>query len=205
MLRTSFLVVSLLAASAQSFEPAKFMSGGIEGIPYRSFAAGMVVLEVSVNAQGRVTGARTLEAVEPFTDVMTSSVRGWSFEPARENRVRTESRVLVMGFFRPAMLLPPAPDGFREPDAEPSEDVPFPLSIDVPPYPPNAIGSHYVLVEIEVGEGGSVTSAQVRSPTSGFDSAAVDAARGWKFQPASRDGRPAPTLAYLIVAFRQPA
>ncbi len=205
MVRTSFLVAGLLAMSAQSFEPAKFMGGAMEAIPYRSFAAGLVVLEVSVNAQGRVTDARTLEAVEPFTDVMTSSVQGWSFEPARENRVRVESRVLVMGFFRPAMLLPPAPEGFREPDAQPSEDVPFPTSVDVPPYPPNAMGSHYVLVELEVGEAGSVTSAQVRSPTSGFDSAAVDAARGWKFQPARRGGRPVPTLAYLIVAFRQPA
>ncbi len=204
MVRTSFLFLGLLAVSAQSFEPAKFTSGGIQGIPWNSRAAGLVILEVSVNAQGRVTDARTIEAVEPFTGVMSGSVRNWSFNAARENRVRVESRVLVMGFFRPAMLLPPAPEGHKSPDAEPSEEIPFPTSVAVPPYPPNAIGSAYVLVEMEVGESGSVTSARVVSETSGFDSAALDAARDWKFRPANRSGGPVPSVAYLVVAFRQP-
>jgi TonB family protein len=116
-----------------------------------------------------------------------------------------ESRVLVAGLFRPAMLLPPAPEGFETPDAPPSEEIPYPTSVAIPPYPPNALGSHYVLVEVEVGEAGSVTAARVVSRTSGFDSAALDASREWRFRPAKRAGRPVPTVAYLLFAFRQPA
>jgi TonB family protein len=204
MLKTPFFLLVLLAVAAQSYEPAKLVGGGVQGIPFNARAAGLVILEVSVNAQGRVTDARTIEAVEPFTRIMAQSVRGWRFDAARENRVRVDSRVLVMGFFRPAMLLPPAPDGHKSPDAEPSEEVPFPTSVTVPPYPPNAIGSAYVLVEVEVGQSGSVTSARVVTETSGFDSAALDAARGWQFRPAQRGGGSVSSLAYLVVAFRQP-
>jgi TonB family protein len=90
-------------------------------------------------------------------------------------------------------------------DAQPSDDIPFPTSLEVPNYPPNAIGSAYVLVEVEVGESGSVSSAKTIGETTGFDSAALQAARAWTFRPASRDGRLVSAFAYLVFAFRQPA
>lgn len=204
MLRSSFFLLAFLAGSLQVFEPARFANGEVVGIPYRSQAAGLVAMEVSVNAQGGVTDSRTLESVDPFTNVMKESVSNWRFIPARDNRVRIESRVLVMGFFRPAMLLPAAPKGFKAAGAEASEDVPFPLTVEVPPYPPNASGSAYVVLELEVAENGSVASTRVCSPQTGFDQAALDAARNWQFRPARRNSNPTSSKAVLVVAFREP-
>ena len=204
MLRVACLVIGLATIQIYSYEPAKLASGPVKGIPYRTRAAGLVLFELGVDAQGRVVESRAIQDVAPFTEVVEGSVPSWRFEPARVNRQRAESRVLVAGLFRPAMLQFPMPEVLKSPDAEPSEEIPFPTSFEVPPYPPNAIGSAYVLVEVEVGERGEVKAAEVRSPTSGFDDAALQASRDWKFRPASREGRPVTAKAYIIFAFRQP-
>lgn len=199
------LVLALLmVARIHSYEPARLTSGPVKGIPYQTRAAGLVLFELVVDAQGRVTESRVIQDVAPFTEVVKGSVAAWRFDPARVNRQRARSRVLVAGLFRPAALLFTMPEVLKSPDAQPSEEIPFPTSFEVPPYPPNAIGSAYVLVEVEVGERGEVKAADVRGPSSGFDDAALQAAREWKFRAANREGRPVPARAYLIFAFRQP-
>ncbi len=187
-----------------SYDPARLESGSVAAIPYQTRAAGIVLFELVVDPQGNVTETRIIQDLAPFTRVVKESVNAWRFDPARVNRKRAKSRVLVAGLFRPAMLHFPMPKAVRAPDAQPSEEVPFPTSFKVPPYPPNAIGSAYVLVEVEVGKDGTVNSTEVHGPSSGFDDAALQAASAWSFRPASREGRPVPARAYLIFAFRQP-
>jgi TonB family protein len=205
MVRVFVLVLVLVIPQIRSYDPAKLVSGPVEGIPYRTHAAGLVLVELAVDAQGRVTDSRIIQDVEPFTDVVRQSVTSWRFDPARVNRQRAESRVLVAGLFRPAMLQFQMPEVRKSPDAKPSEEIPFPTSFEVPPYPPNAIGSKYVVVEVDVGESGTVNSVTVHGESSGFDSAALQAARDWKFRPASLEGSPVAARAYIIFAFRQPS
>ena len=206
MLRTTiFLLAGLTTVAAQRFEPARATSVSVQAIPYRTAAAAIVGVELTVDARGRVADVRSLVDVEPFTDVLRNSVRSWSFDAARGGGQRAESHVLVAGVFRPAMLMFPRPDVPKQVDAQPSDDIPFPTSVEVPNYPPNAIGSAYVLVEVEVGESGSVTSTKTMGQTTGFDDAALQAARGWTFRPARQDGRSVSGFAYLVFAFRQPA
>jgi TonB family protein len=102
------------------------------------------------------------------------------------------------------MLLFPEPDIKALPTSASSEAIPLPTGIAVPPYPPNAIGAAYVLVEVELGEDGMTRTAKVASPTTGFDNAALDAARDWTFSPALFDGREVPARVYIVFAFRQP-
>jgi TonB family protein len=196
------LAVSLTAT--QAFEPARAERVSMRGIPFNTAAAGVVLTEVTVDARGLVSDVRVLQDLAPFTEVMRSSVRGWTFAAAREGGQRVESHVLVAGLFRPAMLMFPAPDAVRTPEGAPSEDTPLPAGLAVPPYPPNAIGNGYVVTEIEIDENGSVLSARTLSPTSGFDDAALSAAREWTFRPANRGGTPVPVFAYLVFGFRQP-
>jgi TonB family protein len=205
MLRTTILAVAIVTTLVQRFEPARVTSAQVGEIPYRTAAAAVVGVEVTVDSRGLVTNVRDLVAVEPFTDVLRSSATRWTFDAARGGGQRVESHILVAGVFRPAMLMFPRPDVPKSVDAQPSDDIPFPTSLEVPNYPPNAIGSAYVLVEVEVGESGSVSSAKTIGETTGFDSAALQAARAWTFRPASRDGRPVSAFAYLVFAFRQPA
>ena len=205
MLRTTiFLLAIATPVLAQRFEPARATSANVQAIPYRTAAAAIVGVELTVDARGRVADVRSLVDVEPFTDVLRNSVRSWSFDAARGGGQRVESHVLVAGVFRPAMLMFPRPDVPKQVDAQPSDDIPFPTSVEVPNYPPNAIGSAYVLVEVEVGESGSVTSTKTMGPTTGFDDAALQAARAWTFRPARQDGRSVSGFVYLVFAFRQP-
>ena len=192
----------LLSVPASTFEPARLESGPVDSIPYRTAAAGIVLADVSLNERGGVTDVRILKDVEPFTEVIQQSVQRWRFAPARDKGRMVATHVLVAGLFRPAMLLFPAPKIDIRPD--PSSNVPFPTGVAVPPYPPNAVGSAYVLVEVKLSEDGTHEDARIISPKTGFDSAALDAARGWSFNPAMRENKPVPAYAYLLFLFRQP-
>ena len=204
MLRTTIFFLAMVVTATQRFEPARVASAQIGEIPYRTAAAAVVGVELTVDARGSVTNVRDLVDVEPFTGVLRDSASRWTFNPARGGNQRVDSHVLVAGVFRPAMLMFPKPDAPREVDAQPSDEVPFPTSLEVPNYPPNAIGSAYVLVEVEVGDTGSVMSAKTITESSGFDGAALQAARAWTFRAASHEGRPAPGFVYIVFAFRQP-
>ncbi len=195
-----FVAVALVAA----FEPARLERGSVEGIPYGAAAAGLVLVDVSVDGRGRVTDSRTIQDLAPFTDVVRRSVEGWEFRPSRENGVSTASRVLVAGLFRPAMLLFPAPESPTLPPPSAEADVALPTSIAVPPYPPNAIGSIAALVEVSLTEQGQVSDVRLVGDAPGFADAALSAARSWRFRPATLRGRPHPSRAYLIFVFRQP-
>ena len=67
--------------------------------------AGMVLLELTGDERGLVRRSRPVHDVAPFTDLVRESAMSWRFDPARENRSRTESRVLVIGLYRPPAVL----------------------------------------------------------------------------------------------------
>ena len=204
MVKGLFSVIAVSVAASQSYEPARAERVVMEGTPVNTAAAGVVLAELTVDARGLVTDTNILQALDPYTGVVQSSVRNWSFAAARDGGVRTDSHVLVACLFRPAMLMFPAPDRIRTPEGTASEDTPLPKGMAVPPYPPNAVGGAYVVTELEVDENGTVRSVKVVSPPSGFDDSALSTARQWSFSPAERDGAGVPSFVYLIFGFRQP-
>jgi hypothetical protein len=61
----------------------------------------------------------------------------------------------------------------------------------LPPFPANITVSQPGVLEVLIDERGLVVSVSMRVPVSPrYDRAAVDAARGWKYQPAMLDGVP---------------
>ncbi len=198
---------------ATDFEPARFLSGDLPAQPLMVVGRGQVLLELHLDAAGSVTNVVPLRSTPPFTDLLANAAREWQFTPARETDgeppalVAIETRVLVAGLFRPPTTYDtPSRGEVPEDVASASEEVPFPTTIAPPLYPPTApphLGA-VVLVEVEVGEDGTVdNSRSIRSP-GGFESVSTDAARQWKFRPARRAGSPVRSFAYIVFGFRDP-
>ncbi len=114
-----------------------------------------------------------------------------------------ESRVLVVGVFRPR-ILPSAPVGEPTPDiATASEEIPYPTVVAVPLHPPDVLAGGVVLVEARIGEDGSVEEVAVIGHGFGLGWAAAEAVRQWQFRSASLDGQAAPSFVYVAVGFRR--
>jgi TonB family protein len=91
----------------------------------------------------------------------------------------------------------PARDGAKGGTAQGSADVhdlqrvTAPVALDTAvAYPPDAEGDAEVVLEITVGTDGHVGDASVISGPPRFATATIDAALHWRFEPATREGRP---------------
>ncbi|MSP55611.1 MAG: TonB family protein [Myxococcales bacterium] len=135
--------------------------------------------------------------------------------------------LLALCLWSPSALAeePPAPEAAPQPAPEPAsvpapaasaEGVPEAVPVGTPTlpvllsqlpgtYPPAALAQGKeasVLLELDVGETGVVRGARVLEPAGdGFDEAAVQASRGFVFQPA-RDELGAPTEARIQYRYR---
>jgi TonB family protein len=180
-----------------------------------SVGGGEVVLEVTVDRGGRVTAVKSLRTTPPFTDLVTGAVKQWQFTPGRElvklsptdnapAAAAIESKVVVAAVFRrPAIYAPTVGQGPTD-VAGPSLEVAFPVTLVEPPHPPNAFGAGVVLVELRVDRDGSVADAAVVGSAPAHDSAALTAARAWKFRPARFKGETVETRAYILFGFPVP-
>jgi TonB family protein len=197
-------VLALLApasAAQDAFVPPSLQSARIEGAPWSVQAGGIAAFDVALDERGTVRSASLVQDVAPYAALLGQALPAWSFAPAREGGRAVESRVLVIGFFRPPMLNFPAPERPRYKDVQAPPEIPWPTEVGVPPYPPNVLGDGRVLVEADVSAEGAVTSTRVVWPGTPFDSAADQATRAWKFRPASRAGRAVPARVFLLFSF----
>jgi len=200
--RAAFVLSVMLSAPVYAQNtPPRLLSAPVPASPLGAQSGGIAALDVTVNASGAVTAAETVQDFAPFGDLIREAVRGWHFEPAREQGRTVPRHVLVLGFFRPPELAVIAPSQPRYKDTTAPPELPWPTAITVPPYPPNALGSGKVVLEVDVSEEGKVTNARVLNPGSPFDGAATGAARGWTFRPASLGGRAAAARAFFIFSF----
>ncbi len=193
-----------LVVLAAAFQPAALLGFQIDGIPYGVRAAGVVMIDVGVDAQGMAGDSKILQDVAPFTGLIQNRLPGWKFQPASQDGTAVPSRVLVIGVFRPAMLNFPAPPKPRLPAPDPQSAVPIPTGISVPPYPPNAMNDAGVMVEVQLDDQGAVQDARVLDGIAPFSDISMTTARQWTFQPARRNGRGVPARVYMFFSFRQP-
>jgi TonB family protein len=161
------------------------------------------VLELRITASGIVREAIVVDDSPPFTEALTKVVRLWEFEPASFDGEPRESRISVVGVFRAPTLLGGAPPAPRR-TASPSPSIAYPTSTVTPAYPPQALESGVVMMEAEVDENGAVADVQILGVGEGFAAVAVEAARKFRFRPATSDGRPVRSHAILVFGFPQP-
>ena len=219
------VALSLVAAQALSvfvsaqgaFSPARYRGGPLSELPVLAVGGGQVFLEVSVDPDGRVTAVKTLRTTPGFTDLVGRAVRGWQFLPAEVEvdpqpgkpptprpRQRIASKVLVAAAFRPPVLIGPTLGEVPKDVASESDETPFPLTTSMPPFPPLALFSGVVLVEVQVNPNGAVGGATVVRSFPPFDDVAQAAARQWSFRPARVRGMSVSTRAYIMFGFQPP-
>src|SRR5262249_36941411 len=155
-------------AAPEDVSPARFLDGPIPRIPANLIVAGggQVFVELTVGSDGLVTEARELRSTTPFTSLVVGAVGGWRFRPAEEQieqapqspRVHrpVASKVLVAGVFRPPAIYGPTVGAPPKDVGSPSDEIPFPASIPVPPFPQTGFTSGVVLVEAQVSPTGGV-------------------------------------------------
>jgi TonB family protein len=195
--------VLALAAVVLAAQPstARFRAGALPPLPSAGVGGGEVVLELAIEPTGAVGEIRTLRDTPPYTEALRAAVAGWTFEPARgASGEPTGSRVLVAASYRPPTLIGPAAGEPPRDVAPGSPEVPFPTAVTPALYPPTAQGDGQVLAEALVGSDGTPTAVHVVQGAGGFNAAALQAARQWRFRPAAGASR-----VYLVFGFRQPA
>jgi hypothetical protein len=218
-LSTLALAAALIAAAATAMDArqadtsARLRIGQPPAPSPEAFGGGEVVLEASVDANGIVTRVVPLRVTPPFTEPLINAVYGWQFEPASSRRdgVRTAvaGSVLVAAVFRPKTLYAaPAPGAVPQTLVDPSPALPRPESLVMPAYPPNAyapnpMGDEFVVVEIEMTRFAAARGYRVVGTPTGFDSAALDAVRAWRFAPP-RAADAERLFVYAVVGFRVP-
>jgi TonB family protein len=192
-------------AAAQVFLPARLRTGSAElPVPPHVVAGGEVLLEVAVGGDGAVAHVTTLRDTPPFTDMLRRAVEGWRFEAATEDGRARAWPILVAGIFRPPALAGPVAGTPPRDLVQPCGELPVPVALIVPPYPPAALGDGHVLIEATVGSDGTVEDARFVEGAAPFAQAALGAARETRFRPACRQGRPLAVAVYLVFGFRSP-
>ena len=193
------VAVVVAGLSAQPVSPL-WKLGTLPSLPGVSVGSGEVLLEVPIDAGGRVGTIRTLRDSPPYTEALRSAVTNWIFEPARDSAGKPAAGVvLVAGSYRPATVIGPALGEAPRDVAVAGTGVPVPLTTVPANYPPLARGDASVLVEITLGADGTGTPRVVRGAP-GFDDAALQSARAWQFRPTAEGGR-----VYVVYGFRRPA
>jgi outer membrane biosynthesis protein TonB len=201
------LVVTLADASAQTTAPRLRESRLPAQMPY-AVGGGEVMLELLVDASGAVSRVEPLRVTPPYTEQLIDAATTWKFDVARapaDKRTAAVAPVLVVAVIRPpASYSGPSLGTPPQTLNRPSSLLPQVAAVTTPPYPPLALGSGMVLVELEMNRRAELRGYRVVSPPSGFDNAALDAVRSWRFVAPDAPDTPERFFVYAVLGFREP-
>ena len=191
----AMLVCSALPSLAQApFNPPTVTSASEIPYPIHSIADGVVVLDVSLDNKGAVTGSAVARDIPSLTSPATSAIQSWKFKLA-SGQSKTEPSVMrVAVVFRPRSYLAAAPAFTAilseiDPNRADQRYVPPGIvSVTYPQYPINAAAPGTVVVQVTVGKSGAIQRTKVVRDLPPFTQFAISAANKWHFQAATLDG-----------------
>ena len=194
-------------AQAKLMEPPRLREARVPGQPVSPIGGGEVVLELTVNAKGAVSGVRRLRTTPPYTEFLADAVAQWQFDPAiaafDKNEVAVDAPALVIGVFRPPTVYAGPSAGSPPQLLGPSaRSLPQVSSLVMPNYSPTSVGDGLVVVEIEMSGRAEPREYHIITAASGFDSAALTAVKGWRFTPPANG--PPKLYVYAVLGFRSP-
>ena len=201
------------AAYAQplKFTPPRLLKAELPMLPAPTIVGGgEVLIEATVDRTGALTRPIILRGTPPYTQMVLDAAATWRFEPARvagpDGVETTVDMPVAIGAVYRAPILMNAPTIGEPPKdwSKPSGDVAYPISIEMPNYPPQARNGGVVLLEVALDEAGAVSETRGIASTGGFESAAHEALAKWRFRGGTYRARPVPSTAFVVFGFRPP-
>ena len=187
---------------AVEFEPPRLQRSAPVAHSLNIVASSWVTMDLEIDAKGRVR-VRALEGLKPFQDMALASVRQWAFTPARTEQP-VESRASVVFLFRPRDLFAGAAPQLPKPSSSHADRPPLPLRLSDPGYPKTSVGEGAVVLELRVGQTGTVESVQAVTTVAGLTEFTEKAVRTWRFDPAMRKGKAVPGTTIAVVFYLRP-
>lgn len=187
-----------------TFVPARVASASDTQFPLQVVADGIVVFNVALNAQGKITNISTLRDVPGLTDVAGSSLHSWKFSPSSSDGTHEASQILVAFVFRHAVKTWNPPPFTPVPPSNTASGYGAPgiSSAVYSEYPISTIAAGAVVLQVRVRPDGSTGDVKVVRPIAGgFLKLAIQAARQWTFQAATMDGAAVPSNIAIAFVF----
>lgn len=168
---------------------------------------GVVILDATIDAQGNVTHVavdpRGTTAPATLQDAAMRAAKGWRYAPGHKDGKAVGGVLRIPVNFS---LTGVGPDADRS-SSLPSVDVQY-KNRNPPAYPADALKRREqgnVVLDISVDATGKVTGVQVdkhgTDAPAELQTAAIAAARQWKFNPGRRNGKPAAGMVQVPVNF----
>jgi TonB family protein len=175
--------------------PASAKDAGIQGV---------VILEVSIGKDGKVTAAKVLRSIPQLDQAAIDAVKQWEYTPTLKNGVPVPVSMTVTVSFKLAQS--PAAGGAAVPRVGGAKMSAPTKVVDVKAVYPEAAREARiqgaVILELSIGKDGKVTAAKVLRSIPELDQAAIDAATQWEFTPTLKDGVPVAVVMAVTVNFK---
>lgn len=190
---------------AAEFVPAHLVAAWPIEYPIRSVAAGVVVLEIAIDDNGKVVDAIARRDIPSLTAAALLSVKHWEYKAALRDGEPVWSRATVAVMFGPPITpgpieLPPLASDFRAQRHRYPPEPPDLVSVFSPAYPTAYIGiDQGVVFSVTVGVDGTIESSEAVHGVKGLTGSLVEALKRWQFQAAKYDGKP--IVASLAIGF----
>jgi TonB family protein len=173
------------------------------------FQGGVVVLDLSLDAEGHISASKVLRDIASLTPVATSSVQSWKFNPAFEKGTKRPSEMRVAFVFLEGLsgrrtFIPVIPDADSRPNERPTYIPPEIVSVAYPEYRLVAAGSGAVVLQVHVDDEGKIGYVEVIREMPRFTLLALNAAQKWQFQPATLNGKPIFSNVAIVFVFWPP-
>jgi len=88
------------------YVPAGIVSFAYPDYPANSVAWGSVIVQITVNSEGRMENAEVLRGMAPFTDLAVDALRNWRFQAATLNGKPVSSQLPIAFIFQTPVSLP---------------------------------------------------------------------------------------------------
>jgi TonB family protein len=210
LLLALILVFANPCCAQQQFNEPKLANAGEVVHPFNSAAYGTVAMDVLVARSGRVKSVRVTRDVRSLTSEAVREVRAWTFKPATIGGAPTESDAAVVLVFNPPFYnpsqhtLPPETHRSDETGGESSFSPPQLMEVIYPQYPIRSIERGTVVLEVEVDSSGGVGMVRVVRGIQTLTAGAIQAARAWKFLPATMDNKNMRSTVTVAILFTLP-
>jgi len=195
---------------AAEFVPAHLVAAWPIEYPIRSVAAGVVVLELLIDDNGKVVDAIARRDIPSLTEAAVAGVKHWEYKAAMRDGEPVWSRATVAVMFNPPIAASPVElspltselmtPRHRYPPEPPDVAAAFPAI-----YPVGYTGIDlFVAINVGVTADGSVDSVKLVHGLKPLTETTQDALKKWQFKPARYDGKAINAPVTVAFVYRVP-